>query len=399
MVAIEKDGNTVSVKLDELTRLEVQEGSPIINSAYEDDELSLHVFSGAFVDVAQNPNILNMSMQLPEIPDELPPQLRAVELNFSTGIVSIIADETLSLIPLDDTRFNRSKMFMANASLGRDFPMGGLDIVSAAGTTVRLQMTEALRASSLRKSGVTGGDNSSLLFEVEKEAFFDVINNNNTAQEVTVVEFPDVREPVVLSGKVNYSDGILVLTADETLDNTPAGLVDPQFMFFSEFDSGDAFDRFTNLSGAIVSEVDGLTVTVRITEAQRVSGLLRSDVHRGSPVILDLLPGAVTDYGGNNNAENLGIALAETTDTVQPAVATADVDYGTGILTITFSETVDLSPSTNLNLSKIALFNFNHTSVNGTDTFNWYGFPYATVENTKIYLNGTGFPERQAPWP
>ena len=76
----------------------------------------------------------------------------------------------------------------------------------------------------------------------------------------------------------------------------------------------------------------------------------------GAGAVLVLSAGAVIDVANNRNDQAFALLLAETADTVKPGVASAHVDFGTSILTITFDEVVDLSPlSSKVNLANIFL--------------------------------------------
>ena len=53
---------------------------------------------------------------------------------------------------------------------------------------------------------------------------------------------------------------------------------------------------------------------------------------------------ATQDVAGNRNTVPYALLLEETPDSVRPFAIQASIDFGTGALTIEFSEVVDLSP-------------------------------------------------------
>ena len=55
----------------------------------------------------------------------------------------------------------------------------------------------------------------------------DLASNENYGNTITVTETPDNIIPNILSANVDYDTGIIVITADETLDSTPSNKVDP----------------------------------------------------------------------------------------------------------------------------------------------------------------------------
>jgi hypothetical protein len=94
-------------------------------------------------------------------------------------------------------------------------------------------------------------------------------------------------------------------------------------------------------------------LTIVLTETQRVATLIWSNTPGGggtfspgdgSPILLNLLPGAVMDTARNLNNETRGLAVAETRDTRLPGVTNITIDYNDGSIRITSNETMDVTP-------------------------------------------------------
>ncbi|MEK7281315.1 MAG: hypothetical protein AAB037_03050, partial [Chloroflexota bacterium] len=99
----------------------------------------------------------------------------------------------------------------------------------------------------------------------------------------------------------------------------------------------------------------------RIAELEQaalaISGMPGGD---GAAVVLDVDAGAVIDMNAQANTTDDANTVTETPDTVKPTVSTitaATLNYGTGVLIITFAETIDGNPATNVDLTKIYISN------------------------------------------
>ena len=143
---------------------------------------------------------------------------------------------------------------------------------------------------------------------------------------------------------------------------------------------GQTFDTATNLiiggttvvaSGTLTSAVPVTTATasinlvgagitgtnlafapviITLTEAQRAAGVIRTDsyLNDGTLFQLDLSINGIFDVATNPNAEILGTSISEDADTARPFALSAELDYTTGILIITTSETIDSTPGSPL---------------------------------------------------
>ena len=91
-----------------------------------------------------------------------------------------------------------------------------------------------------------------------------------------------------------------------------------------------------------------LSITILLTEAQRVRGIEISGTSGGDgiAVVLDALVGAVVDMAGNPSEAHLNLAVSETQDSILPTITSAEIFLGTGVLQVTASETIDVTPTT-----------------------------------------------------
>ena len=72
-------------------------------------------------------------------------------------------------------------------------------------------------------------------------------------------------------------------------------------------------------------------------------------------MLLDVEEGAFVDVARNDIAEQLGFAVNETQDTRRPMTVQAQLHLGTGVLTITSDEYIDLTPLSDVDIGKVAL--------------------------------------------
>ena len=63
-------------------------------------------------------------------------------------------------------------------------------------------------------------------------------------------------------------------------------------------------------------------------------------------MVLDALVGAVVDMAGNPSEAHLNLAVSETQDSILPTITSAEIFLGTGVLQVTASETIDVTPTT-----------------------------------------------------
>ena len=78
----------------------------------------------------------------------------------------------------------------------------------------------------------------------------------------------------------------------------------------------------------------------------------------GTPLVIDIAAGSFKDLAGNNLVEALGLVINEVPDTITPTlIGSATLQYGTGLLRLSMSETIDLTPIDLINMTKFFLSN------------------------------------------
>ena len=194
-------------------------------------------------------------------------------------------------------------------------------------------------------------------------AFRDVSNNEMVqSSTITVTEVTDQKLPSILGASLNFSNGILIIEASETLDldfSTPPS--DPTTKYNLALvtlvnrsgdvpgvaftgDHRNATNYAVDLTGSQIFHVDGVTATMKLPETKRVNVLRMSGVvgGDGSTAVMDVRPGgAFKDIAGNVVQQGYGFKLVEFPDVILPIVQSATIALGDGTLSLTFDEMVD----------------------------------------------------------
>ena len=192
--------------------------------------------------------------------------------------------------------------------------------------------------------------------DIDPNQVTDVALNPNVAgASVVIHEDPDTIIPFFISGEINLSTGVLKVVFSETIDLTPISLVNTSKFSISNVVDGE----FVNLFGAIASGFDLPTVTITLTEAQRVKAIEMSGQPGGdgNAQFLSANLGAVQDVSRNQLGANNNVTLSEVPDTVFPKLVAATINLGTKTVFITLSETIDSTPKSLVSLSRVSILN------------------------------------------
>ena len=218
--------------------------------------------------------------------------------------------------------------------------------------------------------------------------------------------------PHIVKVVLDFGTGLLHITGSETIDVTPATMVLLERLFIvngtnatsavAKLTSGrvegdprirldascsaavvggtavpphlrvDADCGVCSKGPASVVEVDGVTITITLTEEQRVAALRRSslkvvdDDGDGVGILIDVSPGGFRDVATNPVVGLAGLAIDELADTTTPRIHGCELDLGTGVLRITTDETLALSQRSRwstVNLDAVTLGNVSVTNM------------------------------------
>ncbi len=143
----------------------------------------------------------------------------------------------------------------------------------------------------------------------------------------------DNTPPKFESATLDEGTGVLTISWDETVDNMSTGDVDLLKLLISE--SGSGSGSGVQLSGASIATVGNSDfIEIELTEPQRESVIALTTPE------LDILAGAVSDVSGNQIGAAPNNPIAVTADNTPPKFESATLDEGTGVLAVTWDETI-----------------------------------------------------------
>jgi len=257
--------------------------------------------------------------------DTTPPEVANATLNYSSGELVVTFSE-----PVEEVE---SGTFHLN-----DIP--GIDYITLTqsplheAATLTFTLTEGQRISALKISGVPGGNGDPVILDVDAAAVTDLAGNQIADSSKVVTEIPDTTAPEVTGwATLDYGVGVLVVTFSETID---ASETDPEKFHINDVAGTDDV-TLSNLP----RDTDAITLRFILEEWERAAALAISWQSDGTPVVLDVDAIGVKDIAGNEISESDGNPVMEIQDMDDPSVIGATLDYNTGVLTVTFSETIN----------------------------------------------------------
>lgn len=301
----------------------------------------LDVDAAGVTDAATNTNNIDDNNAVTEAADTTAPTILSATINYGTGVMVVTLSEGVAnTAAVDGTKFH------INNTTGTDLitlSAGEVTSVNTGAATVTFTLTEVHRIAAIAISGTAGGDGGAAKLDADIGALTDPQANSNAAaiDNTTLTETADSVVPTVASATLNYGTGVLVVTLSE-------GVKDINALDGTKFHLNDATgtDNVT-LSNAERTSIDQATktVTFTLTEANRGAALLLSGTTggNGGAVVLDVDAAGVTDAANNTNAIDDNNAVTESADVVAPTVTSATLNYGTGVLVVTFSEGIPLA--------------------------------------------------------
>lgn len=337
--SVRSDGDTLLVTLTEQQRLAAVSAG---------GSLSLVADAGALRDLAGNP-AAPISQALSAEPDRQSPSLVSAEVDEETGIMSMTFSESVDVTPSSRVVLSSVGVRAFNEQPGQAVRLDG-DLGTAVlntasdGPRLDITLTEAQRAS-LASHGA-----DALLLDMDQGAVRDLSGNPTAAETGAHVNASaDTKAPAFQSASLDEGTGVLQVSFSETIDTTPASSrVDLSKVRLSAADGSGSF----SLSSASVDETDGAQVSVTLTEAQRQAAIAHSGDLR-----LAIGENALRDTAGNAVAPASGLAVSISgSDATPPAPRIAALDMGTGVLTVAFDETVDVTPASNVDLTSMAVY-------------------------------------------
>ena len=383
----------------EVTLNEVQRVSAIRISNTPGGDLSASILieldAGAIIDLSMNTNNAQDSIPTSEIPDTTPPAISSTAtLDYSTGILSVAFDETVAASQGTGVGgVDVSKIYLSNVAGDLNFNILGASIPPIDLLSFDVILSESVRALAIALSGTPGGDGIPLNLETRALGFYDVAGNGNPVITVSALtELPDIVPPVAQTASINFGTGVVIVNCSETIDTTPITLLLLSNLFVSQQvngrdvslvgDSTFPLDPDNNrLDSVQIISYDTTSFTVTVTEAMRISAVALSNSaglngnNAGTNAIIDVLANAIVDVATNRNQGDVGVSVIEIPDSIAPTVLSATINYGTGIVHLYMSETIDATAGSGV----ATVFNQHYLRAHENDTTFLIDFTGATL--------------------
>ena len=279
------------------------------------------------------------------ISDRTRPALVQVDLDMDAGELLLFFSETV-----DADSFDPTQLTMQNAFTGvaRTLTLSGGTWLRQDTPTITYRFSaNDLNELKLHLDIATSNANSFISFT--QDLVRDTAGNNvvavSSSAAARVTNFAqDLTNPRLSGFVLDLEQRTISLTFDETVDASTLGILDIGL----QDRPSDRTQSLTLSAGSSTSSPDGPVVLVDLsdTDINNIARLypLGSDA---ASTFITLQSGAVQDTNGNPCVAITSDAALQasdhTADVTRPALNSYDLDFNTGILTLSFSETVNIS--------------------------------------------------------
>ena len=280
--------------------------------------------------------------------DRQGPSLERASLDAETGSLAMWFTEIVDVTP-------KSEVDLSKISLRtpRQDPSDGVRLAGSETATLSTSSDSArldIVLAEGQRSALAAAGSGTLLLVTERGAVHDTLGNPIAAEDrFPVVSSADRRPPAAVSASLDKATGVLTVAFDEAVDSSRAD-TSGLHLRPAGAPSVRADTAHTSLASAAVAESSSASLEITLTEKQRQQALL----YRAPPA-LDIDAGAVSDAAGNPVRGSTVAVAFSAEDDRPPSPLSASFDAGTGRLAIAFDETVDATPTSRIDLSKIAV--------------------------------------------
>ena len=164
--------------------------------------------------------------------DSTHPTIAAAFIDYGTGKIAIKWSEILDLTPsslMVGGEFvrevgieNAERIYLSNRTSDNYLNLGNASYNNSVdGVFVNYTLVEAERALAIAISGTQGGDSGAAVLDAYAGAVQDLASNADNGISITLIETPDSILPHILSAKVDYDTGIIVVTMMKHLTQRP----------------------------------------------------------------------------------------------------------------------------------------------------------------------------------
>ena len=272
-------------------------------------------------------------------PDTIAPAISSAAINENTGAWSVVFSETVSAGTATGT-----VLYVRNSSGAYDSTTDVALTVTASSATSSGSLSETDRQKVIAMATPT-------VYAVPN-AVQDTSSNGNAAGSAAASVVTDNTAPTISSAAINAETGAWSVTFSETVSaGTATGTV-----LYVRNAGGGAYDSTTDAALAVSSSTDTFSGTLSEADRQKVVAMV---VAMNTPTVY-AVQNAVQDTRSNGNAAGSAAASVDT-DNTAPTLTAQALDEHSGVLTLTFNETVKAG-SADVDLSKIHIRNGSGTT-------------------------------------
>ena len=291
----------------------------------------------------------NASVAADFFPDQTMPTLRSWSLNMEDRSLELVFDETMLASSLNVTLLQLNSSASAPVESWTLTDRSQVMRINDPILTIRLSVFDA---NEIKKLTSLAQDEASSLLSFVTGTARDMATNDLTRVSLKAAELvtPDVSGPVLQRFELDINMGILTLTYDETVNST--SLRPSSFLFYSNLTT-----EVVQLSGGAVLDPNQNIIRLNLTRDDlNAFKLIRELGTNNSNTVLNQTLGAVVDMPPiENDAVERSLATSNLVqDTTPPYIEWFNLDLNVGLLSMHFSEAVDVA---SLNTSGLAVQN------------------------------------------
>lgn len=384
------DGTVVNVTLviDDLNEIKAMRPlATSVNNTY------LRIFAGGILDMNNNPVVvINFTDALPAdgfVQDQTDPMLVSFNINLDSGMLELTFDETVEADSLDVMQITLQDATMATSVNNTYTLTGGLTSVDDSTTLVVnftfLDLNEIKKIREL----ASNLDGSNTFVSITNKTVVDMNENPVVSlpdgMALRVTNFTeDTTRPQLISFDLDMNLGYLVFNFSETVDTltfnvTEFKLQNTQNASMTALVEAYSLTEINLLTGDDVEIVQGL-LYIDLNAIKSLGNLASST----GDTYLSLTSFAISDMNGNpvvpiQETDALQVT-AYTPDRNRPLLVGFDLDMNLGMITITFSETVNVST---LDVTEISIL---ADEIASSQMFQLTESTYSVSDNQPIFV-------------
>ncbi len=321
--------DTITITLTEAQRQQV------IGYTGTGGNLHLDIAAGAVRDTVQNNIAASVDNEITMVVDTILPTFVSAVVQEGTGVLSVTFSEAIDSDVTVDS-FTISDTVTGNALPPVSLAGATPDIDSTSTDTLTITLTETQRQQVIAYTGTVNNNDTNLHLDIAEGAVQDTSENDVAASEDDpITSVGDTILPTFVSAVVQEGTGVLTVNFSETIS--------PDSIIVGNFTISDTVGNSIPVSlagtASAIDPISAHTITITLNEQQRqrVIGYTGTSDN----LHLDIAEGAVQDTSENGIAASEDNPLEMVDDQIEPTFVSGVIHKVTGLLTVTFSETID----------------------------------------------------------